>query len=114
MNKVGIILLLWACCAISVFADTVSADSLTLDSVPTAEAINLAELHALSVHHRSDVRHMRDSLKQNMRMVRKSMHHDVQRIRDSLCYYFLLLLVYESAITMLLMWLARTHRTWPL
>ena len=83
MNKVGIILLLWGCCAISVFADTVSADSLTLDSVPTAEAINLAELHALSVHHRSDVRHMRDSLKQNMRMVRKSMHHDVQRIRDS-------------------------------
>ena len=67
----------------SVLAETVAADSVALDSVPTAEVIKLAELQALTVHYKSDVRQMRDSLKQNIRAVRQSMHNDVRLMRDS-------------------------------
>lgn len=84
MHKIGIILLLCLYCAVSAKADTLSIDTThVLDSVPTAVALDSAEQSVPSVYYQSDVRNVRDSLKQTMRVARQSMHSDIRSIRDS-------------------------------
>lgn len=61
-QKIGVIFLLWMCCAVSVVADTHSADTL---------------------YYRSDIRHIRDSLKHSMRVARGNMYMNIRSMRDS-------------------------------
>ena len=64
MHKIGFILLLCLCCAVSVKADTLSIDTTRVQDM-------------------SDVRELRDSLKHAMRTARRSMHSDIRSLRDS-------------------------------
>ena len=93
MNKTGIVLLLWLCCAMTAVADTLNADTLNVDTLATdtlaIDSLPPVENHITtgaedhSIYYRSDVRHMRDSLKQTMRMARGVMHQNVRSMRDS-------------------------------
>ena len=93
MNKTGIVLLLWLCCAMTAVADTLNVntlatdtlitDTLTIDSLPPVENHITTGAEDHSIYYRSDVRHMRDSLKQTMRMARGVMHQNVRSMRDS-------------------------------
>ena len=111
MRKLGLILLLCICCAMTVVSqnvavlfdesdyidnsksDTVALDTVTtvcdsadnvLDTLPHTEDVVPAKvISAYSVHYRSDVRNIRDSLKHAMRIARGNMHKDIRDMRDS-------------------------------
>ena len=106
MRKLGLILLLCVCCAMTVVSqnvallfdeseyidnsksDTVALDTVTtvcdsadnvLDTLPHTEDV----VPAHSVYYRSDVRHIRDSLMHAMRIARGTMHKNIRDMRDS-------------------------------
>ena len=106
MNKIGIVLLLWMCCAMTVVSqnvvvlfdeeeyveqsasdtlviDTLVSDTMTMDALPSVDVESAHMSPALSVQYKSDVRHIRDSLKQTMRLARGVMHKNVRTMRDS-------------------------------
>lgn len=111
MRKLGFILCLCICCAMTVvsqnvavlfdeseYADNSKSDTVALDTVATVfdsaddvldtpsqaeDAVPAKVISAYSVHYRSDVRNIRDSLKQAMRIARGSMHKDIRDMRDS-------------------------------
>ena len=111
MRKLGFILCLCICCAMTVvsqnvavlfdeseYADNSKSDTVALDTVATVfdsaddvldtpsqaeDAVPAKVISAYSVHYRSDVRNIRDSLKHAMRIARGSMHKDIRDMRDS-------------------------------
>lgn len=111
MRKLGFILCLCICCAMTVvsqnvavlfdeseYADNSKSDTVALDTVATVfdsaddvldtpsqaeDAVPAEVISAYSVHYRSDVRNIRDSLKHAMRIARGSMHKDIRDMRDS-------------------------------
>lgn len=111
MRKLGFILCLCICCAMTVvsqnvavlfdeseYADHSKSDTVALDTVATVfdsaddvldtpsqaeDAVPAKVISAYSVHYRSDVRNIRDSLKHAMRIARGSMHKDIRDMRDS-------------------------------
>ena len=111
MRKLGFILGLCICCAMTVVSqnvavlfdesdyidnsksDTVALDTVAtvfdsadnvLDTLPhTEDAVPAKVISAYSVHYRSDVRNIRDSLKHAMRIARGNMHKDIRDMRDS-------------------------------
>lgn len=111
MRKLGFILCLCICCAMTVvsqnvavlfdeseYADHSKSDTVALDTVATVfdsaddvldtpsqaeDAVPAEVISAYSVHYRSDVRNIRDSLKHAMRIARGSMHKDIRDMRDS-------------------------------
>lgn len=106
MNKIGIVLLLWMCCAMTVVSqnvvvlfdeeeyveqsvsdtlviDSLVSDTMTMDALPSVDVESAHMSPALSVQYKSDVRHIRDSLKQTMRLARGVMHKNVRTMRDS-------------------------------
>lgn len=106
MNKIGIVLLLWMCCAMTVVSqnvvvlfdeeeyveqsasdtlviDTLVSDTMTMDTLPSVDVESAHMSPAFSVQYKSDVRHIRDSLKQTMRLARGVMHKNVRTMRDS-------------------------------
>lgn len=111
MRKLGFILCLCICCAMTVvsqnvavlfdeseYADNSKSDTVALDTVATVfdsaddvldtpsqaeDAVPAEVISAYSVHYRSDVRNIRDSLKHAMRIARGSMYKDIRDMRDS-------------------------------
>lgn len=111
MRKLGLILLLCVCCAMTVVSqnvavlfdeseyidnsksDTVALDTVTtvcdsadnvLDTLPHTEDVVPAQVRsAHSVYYRSDVRYIRDSLMHAMRVARGTMHKNIRDMRDS-------------------------------
>lgn len=111
MRKLGLILLLCVCCAMTVVSqnvavlfddsdyidnsesDTVALDTVTtvcdsadnvLDTLPHTEDVVPAQVrYAPSVYYRSDVRYIRDSLMHAMRIARGTMHKNIRDMRDS-------------------------------
>lgn len=111
MRKLGFILCVYICCAMTVvsqnvavlfdeseYADNSKSDTVALDTVATVfdsaddvldtpsqaeDAVPAKVISAYSVHYRSDVRNIRDSLKHAMRIARGSMHKDIRDMRDS-------------------------------
>ena len=111
MRKLGFILCLCICCAMTVvsqnvavlfdeseYADNSKSDTVALDTVATVfdsaddvldtpsqaeDAVPAKVISAYSVHYRSDVRNIRDSLKHAMRIARGSMYKDIRDMRDS-------------------------------
>ena len=111
MRKLGLILLLCVCCAMTVvsqnvavlfdeseYADNSKSDTVALDTVATVfdsaddvldtlpqaeDAVPAKVISAYSVHYRSDVRNIRDSLKHAMRIARGNMYKDIRDMRDS-------------------------------
>ena len=111
MRKLGFILCLCICCAMTVvsqnvavlfdeseYADHSKSDTVALDTVATVfdsaddvldtpsqaeDAVPAEVISAYSVHYRSDVRNIRDSLKHAMRIARGNMHEDIRDMRDS-------------------------------
>ena len=111
MRKLGFILCLCICCAMTVvsqnvavlfdeseYADNSKSDTVALDTVATVfdsaddvldtlsqaeDAVPAEVISAYSVHYRSDVRNIRDSLKHAMRIARGNMHKDIRDMRDS-------------------------------
>lgn len=111
MRKLGFILCLCICCAMTVvsqnvavlfdeseYADNSKSDTVALDTVATVfdsaddvldtpsqaeDAVPAEVISAYSVHYRSDVRNIRDSLKHAMRIARGNMHEDIRDMRDS-------------------------------
>lgn len=111
MRKLGLILLLCVCCAMTVVSqnvavlfddsdyidnsksDTVALDTVTtvcdsadsvLDTLPHTEDVVPAQVrYAPSVYYRSDVRYIRDSLMHAMRVARGTMHKNIRDMRDS-------------------------------
>ena len=111
MRKLGFILCLCICCAMTVvsqnvavlfdeseYADHSKSDTVALDTVATVfdsaddvldtpsqaeDAVPAKVISAYSVHYRSDVRNIRDSLKHAMRIARGSMYKDIRDMRDS-------------------------------
>lgn len=111
MRKLGFILCLCICCAMTVvsqnvavlfdeseYADHSKSDTVALDTVATVfdsaddvldtpsqaeDAVPAEVISAYSVHYRSDVRNIRDSLKHAMRIARGSMYKDIRDMRDS-------------------------------
>ena len=111
MRKLGFILCLCICCAMTVvsqnvavlfdeseYADNSKSDTVALDTVatvfdsaddvldtlsPAEDAVPAKVISAYSVHYRSDVRNIRDSLKHAMRIARGSMYKDIRDMRDS-------------------------------
>lgn len=105
------VLLLWLCCTMSVVpqtvvalfddgeyveqsvldtlvtdtlvADTLALDTKSVDALPSIAANTSYSLPTLSAQYRSDVRHIRDSLKHAMRLARGAMHKNVRSVRDS-------------------------------
>ena len=99
------VLLLWLCCTMSVVsqtvvalfddgeyveqsvldtlvtdtlvADTLALDTKSVDALPSIAANTSYSLPTLSAQYRSDVRHIRDSLKHAMRLARGAMHKNV-------------------------------------
>ena len=82
----------------SEYADNSKSDTVALDTVATVfdsaddvldtpsqaeDAVPAEVISAYSVHYRSDVRNIRDSLKHAMRIARGSMHKDIRDMRDS-------------------------------
>ena len=111
MRKLGLILLLCICCAMTVVSqnvavlfdeseyidnsqsDTVALDTVAtvsdsadyvLDTLPHTEDVVPAQVRsAHSVYYRSDVRYIRDSLMHAMRIARGTMHKNIRDMRDS-------------------------------
>ena len=111
MRKIGLVVLLCLCCTISVVSqdvvvmfdesgyadnskmDTIVSDTLAalfpsadyvLDTLSHSDEVSSAPvITAHTFYYRSDVRHIRDSLKQAMRMARGTMHKNIRDMRDS-------------------------------
>ena len=111
MRQVGLVVLLCLCCTISVVSqdvvvmfdesgyadnskmDTIVSDTLValfpsadyvLDTLSHSDEVSSAPvITAHTFYYRSDVRHIRDSLKQAMRMARGTMHKNIRDMRDS-------------------------------
>lgn len=98
--------MLWACCAMTVVSqnvrvlfdedgciessvsdslttDSLTTDTLTTDPLTTIEDNPLHTSSIFSVQYKSDMRHIRDSLKQTMRLAKGVMHENVRTMRDS-------------------------------
>ena len=109
MRKIGIIFLLNICCAVSAVSQHVAvmfdesesvavADSvdLVVDSISAMDTVSAMDTTAVDtvsamqaassepeIQYRSDVRHIRDSLKHSIRVAQYQMHMDIRDMRDS-------------------------------
>ena len=111
MRKLGFILLLCVCCAMTVvsqnvtvlfdeseYADNSKSDTVALDTVATIsdsaddvldtlsyteDVVPAQVVSAHMVYYRSDVRHIRDSLMHAMRIARGTMYKNIRDMRDS-------------------------------
>lgn len=113
MNRLGLVLLLSCCCMLAYAQDIVvmfddaviyepmvedsirsnadttdywqmdSLDVIVQDPIDSSAMTPAKSLSSSMIYYRSDVRHMRDSMRHVMRMVRDSMQNVVSNLRDS-------------------------------